>query len=97
MKQTLLCLCLACIVAGCSNNGASGPPLNSEQEKQSSQLDEIAKKSGGDWNKLSDADKQAMIQIGGSEQGAKMLLLGKSGKIGRHGPPGGPSGGPPGG
>jgi hypothetical protein len=90
MKYILLGLGLACIIGGCGNSG--GPPLDANQEKQASQLDEIAKRSGGDWDKLSDADKKAMIQIGGSEQGAKMLLLGKSGKLGRHGPPGGPGG-----
>jgi|SRR5271166_352028 len=98
MKKFLVCLGLAFAVLGCSSSG--GPPLNAEQEHQASQLDELAKKSGGDWDKLSDADKQAMIQIGGSEQGAKMLLLGKAGKVGRHGPPGqgGPGGpGAPGG
>ena len=97
MKRAWIYIFLACIAAGCSN-GSSGPPLDASQEQQANQLDQIAKKSGGDWNKLSAADKTAMIQIGGSEQGAKMLLLGKSGKIGHQGgPPGGPPGAPPGG
>jgi hypothetical protein len=93
MKRTLILLCLAALAVGCSKS--DGPALNKDQDQQASQLDQIAKKSGGDWEKLSDADKQKMIQIGGSEQGAKMLLMGKSGKLGRHGPPGRPGGPPP--
>lgn len=99
MKFFLICVtgfvCIAGIV-GCS--GDNKPPLSSDQEQQANDLESIGTRSGGDWNKLTPAEQQKMIQIGGSEKGAKMLLLAKSGKLGRHEgspPPGGPpTGGP---
>ncbi|HLK14133.1 MAG TPA: hypothetical protein VKT78_04955 [Fimbriimonadaceae bacterium] len=95
MKHLFLCLLLGLVVVGGCNKD-SGPPLNAEQEKQATRLDELAKKSGGDWSKLSADEQKEAVLLGGSEQGAKMLLLGKAGKIGNH--PGGPGGqGTPGG
>jgi hypothetical protein len=92
MKNAFIILGLACLFSAMSCSG-SQPALSSDQDKQASQMDEIGKKSGGDWNKLTPEEQKTMIQIGGSEQGAKMLLLAKSGKLGRHGGP--PGGGPP--
>lgn len=90
MKNGLMILCLVgCLLgAACSS---PAPALSSDQEKQATTLDDLAKKSGGDWTKLSAAEQKSAVMIAGSEQGAKMVLMSKSGRLG-HGPgtPGGP-------
>ena len=96
MKYALTLFGLICAFSSVSCGQNNGPALNSDQEQQASQLDILGKKSGGDWNKLTPEEQKTMVQIGGSEQGAKMLLLAKSGKLGHHpGGPGGTPGGPP--
>lgn len=47
---------------------------------------EIGKKTDGDWNKLTDSDREFLLSMGhGSEQTAKWLLLGAAHKIGNAG------------
>lgn len=92
MRKLLLFCLLPCIVAiGCSG-GASDDGLPSKDKQSASRLDEIAKKTGGDWQKLTPEDKDFLVnEISmGSEQSAKMLLEGKAGKH-RATPGGGPS------
>lgn len=73
-------------IAGCSqpNDG-----LSKNQRQQTNRLDQISKQSGGDWSKVSSADKAYVLNTfaSGNEQTAKMLLLAKSGKL--RGTPGG--------
>ena len=78
--------------------GKSDDGMNQQQLEKASRLDEIAKKSDGNWDRVSPADRDFILKnlTSGSEQGAKMLLLAKAGKL-KGGPPGGgaPGGGPP--
>jgi PHP family Zn ribbon phosphoesterase len=77
---------------GCSKPDDGMKP---EEKQMASRLEEITRKSGGDWNKLSEADRQYMVkEIGqGSEQSARMLLQARAGRL--RVTPGGPRGGPP--
>ena len=79
--------------------GCSKPDdgLSSQQQEKTNRLDAVAKQSGGDWEKVSQADRDYLVKelSSGSEPSAKMLLLAKSGKL-KAGPGGVPSpGGPP--
>jgi hypothetical protein len=76
--------------AGCHNDSGLKP----EQEQMATRLDELAKQTGGDWSKLSAADKDYLVNkvSMGNEQSARMLLMSKSGKLQAH--PGGPPGQP---
>lgn len=63
--------------------------LTPQQRQTGDRLSEIAKKTDGDWNRLSEADRDFLLKMShGSEPSARMLLLGAAGKIG--GRPGGP-------
>jgi hypothetical protein len=90
---TVLALGFALALYGC-NNGGSG--MTADQEKAAGQLNKIAESSGGDWDKLSDAEKKQLTQQLGSEDSAKQILKWKA-----HPPepvaPGPPSGWKPGG
>jgi len=90
VKNALVCIVLGFAIVGCSGGGSTPPPLNSDQEKQASDLDSIRKKANGNFDSLSAADKKTMINIAGSEQGARNMLV-------PHGPPGGAGGPRPGG
>jgi hypothetical protein len=69
------------IVAGCSHN-SSDTGVSPKEAQTANRLDDIASKSGGDWNKLSPSDKAYLLQISsGSESTAKMVLLTHSGKF----------------
>lgn len=86
------------LTGGIGCNHDSG--LNPTQEKTANRLDEIVKKSGGDWEKLSESDRDFLIKevAHGNEQSARTLLTVKSRKLPTGPPAGGPSvGGPPGG
>lgn len=74
-------------LAGCSRNDDG---LSAEQRQTGDRLSEIARKTDGDWNRLTDADRDFLVNqmSHGNEQSARMLLLGAAGKIG--GRPGGP-------
>jgi len=75
--------------------------MSQEQNDKADRLSKIAQQSGGEWDKVPDADKEFVKSFtSGDENGAKMLLLGKAGKLGmgagKGGPPGAPAGGAPG-
>ncbi len=76
-------------LVGC---GRPDDGLSTEQQQRASRLDEIAKKSEGDWNKLSQADRDYLVKelSHGDEQQARMLLMSKTGFKGAR-----PTGGPP--
>lgn len=75
------------LLAGCSRDNDG---LSAEQRQAGDRLSEIARKTDGDWNKLTEADRDFLVNqmSHGNEQSARMLLLGAAGKIG--GRPGGP-------
>src|SRR5438105_10862982 len=61
-------------LAGC-HKGDDG--MSAEQHQKGDRLSEIAKKTGGDWNKVSQADRDFLMQMAyGNEQSARMLLWG---------------------
>ena len=82
MKRILI-LCLLVVgfvAAGCGNNpDADG--LSSTEKEAASRLDQIAKSSGGDWSKVSQSDKDYMLQQFHSEQTAKKMLQNKAGLL----------------
>ena len=94
--STLVALSVLALIpiTGC---GKPDDGMNAEQQKKTDRIEEIAKKSDGDWNKVSQEDRDYLLKnvTGGSESSAKMLLLGKAGKLGGGPGKGGP-GGPPG-
>jgi hypothetical protein len=53
--------------------------LSSARQTQAERLDEIAKRTGADWNKLTQADRDYLVNtLGqGSEETAKMILASK--------------------
>lgn len=87
MKNCLLSLALIVLVAGCSSAGGSS---SKEDEVKADRLETIAKQSGGDWNKVSDSDRQYVINevSHGSEESAKRLVQMKGSRpAGMPGPP----------
>lgn len=95
VRAALLSVLLFCgaVLSGC---GAPASDLNKAQQDQSSRLGQIAKRTDGDWNKLSEEERQFLITdlSYGNESSARMLLLSAAGKVG--GRPGGPPGRPAG-
>ncbi len=91
LKILILGGLLVPFAVGC-NGGGGGAELNNKETEMSSRLDKLAKQTGGDWNKLSEADKTYMVnELGrGSEQSAKMLLSATAGNFSKKSP-----GGPP--
>jgi len=87
----IVCFSIAFTI-GCSSDD-KGDGLTQKDQEAISRLDQIAKASGGDWDKVSDADKKYLINdvSMGSEQSAKMLLQAKAGKT-RRGASGSPVG-----
>gem|GEM_PF-1316693 len=73
---------------GCSRQNKDG--ITTEQRQTGDRLSEIAKRTGGDWNKLTPEERAFLVDkmSYGNEQSARMLLLAAAGKIG--GRPGGP-------
>lgn len=59
-------------VVGCSHDEGSG--LNKDQEKMANDVASWAKNSDGNWDKLTDEQKQTMIKNVGSEASAKKVL-----------------------
>jgi hypothetical protein len=74
------------MIAGCQK---ADDGLSADQQKITDRLDEIAKKTGGDWEKLNDVDKKYLVtELGhGNETSARMILSAKGGKL-RVGPDG---------
>ena len=80
--KLLFAIALATLVIGCGDK-ATDDGLSSKDKAASSRLDQIAKASGGDWAKISQADRDFLVnEISmGSEQSAKMLIQGKAGRL----------------
>jgi hypothetical protein len=83
MKKLALRAATVLIAAiGCApSNGDDG--LSKADVEAASRVDQIATASGGDWSKVSDADKKYLVDevSMGSEKSAQMLLMAKSGKL----------------
>jgi hypothetical protein len=64
--------------------------LTQVQRQSGDRLSQIAKRTNGDWNKLTPEERAFLVRdlSYGNEQSARMLLLAAAGKIG--GRPGGP-------
>lgn len=64
--------------------------LTSQQRESGDRLSRIAKRTDGDWNKLTEDERAFLVKdlSYGNEQSARMLLLAAAGKIGSK--PGGP-------
>ena len=74
-------------LGGCGSRPADG--MTPAQQETSNRLQQVAKTSGGDWNRLSPADRAFLLEMAhGNERSARMLLLGASGKLRSR--PGGP-------
>ncbi len=88
----LLGLFLAVAVPGCHR---ADDGLSSTRQEQADRLSDIAKRSGGDWNKLTQADKDYLVKTlsNGNENNARMILMAKVGHF-AGGPP--QTGRPPG-
>lgn len=84
----VLAVATAGTLAGC---GGPDDGMTSKQQESSDRLAQIRKDSGGRWERLSESDRQFLLQLAqGNEQSARMLLFGSTGA------PGGRPGGPPG-
>lgn len=90
---------LVVLAAGGAALGLSGcrrvdDGLTARDRVMVDRVDQIAKQSGGDWDRLSQADRDYLVKevSHGSEPSARMLLLAKSGRL-RQGRPGGPASG----
>lgn len=83
MKIRLISLIGLIVVAGCASNDMTDDGLSAGDKQNASRLTELAKASGGDWNKLSQSDKDYLVNdvAHGSEQTAKMLLQSKAGHL----------------
>ena len=81
----LLGLFLAVALPGCHR---ADDGLSSTRQEQADRLTDIAKRSGGDWNKLTQADKDYLVNTlsHGNEQNARMILMAKVGHF-AGGPP----------
>lgn len=89
MKALLPLLVFGLMVGGCGNN-MSDDGLSKDQQQASSRIDKIAKESGGDWSKVSQADRDYLVNevSMGSEETAKRMIQGHNGQALS---PGGPS------
>jgi len=78
---------LLLVACGCGNKDDG---LTGKQRESGDRLSQIAKRTDGDWNKLTADERTFLVKdlSYGSEQSARMLLLAAAGKIG--GRPGGP-------
>ncbi|MBM3492912.1 MAG: hypothetical protein FJX72_01115 [Armatimonadetes bacterium] len=79
--------CLLLPAIGCRKQDDG---LTSSQRREGDRLSRIAKRTGGEWNKLTQEERTFLIKnlSYGNEGSARMLLLAAAGKIG--GKPGGP-------
>jgi hypothetical protein len=66
------------------SRGGEGDGLSPEQTQNAAQLEQIAKKTGGDWNKLAPEERELIMKLSyGNERTARMLLM----HAARTGPP----------
>jgi hypothetical protein len=95
MVAALIMVVAAALTMGCHSD--AGQPLSDTQKTSADRLATISKSSGGDWDKVSQEDKDYLIKnlANGDEHTAKMLIAPPPGAHG--GPPGAPpgAGGPP--
>lgn len=72
---------LAVVLTGCAPSDDDG--VSQKDRQAATRLDDIVKKSGGDWEKIPKADQDYIVNeiSQGSEQSAKMLVQGKAGKF----------------
>ncbi|CAN5725364.1 hypothetical protein BH11ARM2_BH11ARM2_22750 [soil metagenome] len=93
MKSLFLVSLALVALAGCQGDDSGRTP---DQEKMASNVHDWAKASGGDWNKLTKEQQDAMVKSVGSEGSAKKVL-----EFSAHPPtpitPGPPAGWKPGG
>jgi hypothetical protein len=85
----LSCACfpLVLVPAGCGNSAGDSQKTVTERDR----LTDMRTKSGGDWDKLSQDDKDYVLKMAdGSESTARMLFN----PLGGHGGPGVHPGGP---
>ena len=90
---TGLFLSLVVGIIGCN----SEPPVSEETRKQSDKLSEIRTRTGFNWDKATDADKQFLRDTCSGNEGCAKQLLYKpqQGGPSRRPTPGGPPPGPP--
>lgn len=84
----LLTACVGLLLPGCQPNSG----LDEKQQAQASRLDSIVKTSGGEWSRVSPADRDYLVKelAHGSEASARMLFAAKAGKLARPRPAGPP-------
>ncbi len=95
LKVILLCVLGIAALSGCSG-GAADTSQAAQRTDVGGDLGTAVRNSGGDYNKLPDSAKQALLKAAdGKEEGAKVLfnnmLVGQSMENGGHAPgkPGG--------
>lgn len=73
---------IAAALLGCGD-GMSNDGVSDKDRTAATRLDEIVKKSGGDWEKIPQADRDYIVKeiSMGSEPSAKLLVQGKAGKL----------------
>jgi hypothetical protein len=87
MVAALISIGVASGLSGCNGEGDG---LSNEQRQAASDIGAWAKRTDGDWNKLSETEKASLIKSLGTEEAAKNVL-----KMKAH-PPGPPANiGPP--
>jgi hypothetical protein len=80
MKKLLPLVCVIAL-AGCAPSSDDG--ITEKDRQAATRLDEIVKKSGGEWEKISPSDREYLVKeiAQGSEISAKKLVEGKAGKF----------------
>lgn len=74
------------LLGGCGSGGDTGIPDKVSTEMTG--LGDAARKAGGDYDKLSDADKQKFTERAGGEEGARAMVKQMTGAGGSRGPGG---------
>lgn len=100
LRGIALVLLAALPLAGCGKNGEG---LDRSQTAMADRMKDIVSRSGGDWQKVSDTDRQYLIGLAnGDERAAQMSFRAQTGGLKMSKPPtgpprgpGGPMGGPP--
>ncbi|MFZ4506430.1 MAG: hypothetical protein ACOYON_01880 [Fimbriimonas sp.] len=85
MRSSLLIILAAAalLLGGCSGGAPANDGLTSQEQQTSSRLDQIAKATGGEWDKLTPEDRKFLVDevAQGSEQSAQMLLKSKANRL----------------